>query len=172
MISKCASESWQDMNRFSHRLAIRLHNSVLDTCMLLFLPRRTLVDFHAKFWTQLFVREFAQPESMLTSDFDSMIFLLNFQGCMSRRQRQVQEKDPDSKLQATRLEPLSLARSHSTCFPDVEDKPGPENSKIQTCPEGPKKPKTSPELLSVTVTPFLCSAPNTSNSSNSIYPTS
>lgn len=60
MISKCKSESQQDMNRPSHRLGTRLHNSVLD-----------------RYWDNR--AAISQLESMLTSNFASD-FLVEFLG--------------------------------------------------------------------------------------------
>ena len=67
------SESWQDMNRSSHHLGIRLHFSVLDRCMLLLF--RTIASwFSGEFWTQLFMREIVQPESMHSPQISSPWF--------------------------------------------------------------------------------------------------
>ena len=84
-----------------------------------------------------FVREFGQPESMLTFDLASV---LNFHG-MSR-----QQKHPDSGQQGAGYMAITNTRLHSTCFPDEKTNcalKAPRFRQVQKIME------TSPEILQV-----------------------
>lgn len=85
---------WQDKNPSSHRLGISSQLCrVLDRRMLLF-----QVD-------ELFVKEFAQPESMLTSDSISVIPQSMSRRCKEGDKMQVTRLDSDpARLQYTAIE--------------------------------------------------------------------